>query len=59
MFRIDETSDYDGPCAAPPQSAITQSMATPLATLGLLFISVSIALGLFGVDRQGKKKNWT
>ena len=59
MFRIEETSDYDGPCAGPPQSAITQSLATPLATLGLLFISVSIAMGLFGIGRQDKEKDLT
>ena len=53
MFAIEKTSDYDdGPCAAPHQSAITQSVATPLATLGLLFISISLALGLFGIDRR-------
>ena len=52
MFAIEETSDYDGPCAAPHQSAITQSVSTPLATLGLLFISISLALGLFGIDRR-------
>ena len=52
MYTIIEDSDFDGPCAAPPQDAIAQGMSTPLATLGLLLISVSIALGLFGIDSR-------
>ena len=52
MYTIIEDSDFDGPCAAPPQDAIAQGMSTPLATLGLLLISVSIALGIFGIDSR-------
>ena len=52
MYTIIEDSDFDGPCAAPPPDAIAQGMSTPLATLGLLLISVSIALGLFGIDSR-------
>ena len=52
MYTIIEASDFDGPCAAPPQDAIVQGMSTPLATLGLLLISVSIALGIFGIDSR-------
>ena len=56
MYTIIEDSDFDGPCAAPPQDAIAQGMSTPLATLGLLLISVSIALGLFGIDSRKDPK---
>ena len=33
--------DVDGPCAAPQGTFIRQSMADPLATLGLFLIAVS------------------
>ena len=52
MFDFD-----DGPCAFPQPNTIEETMADPLATLGLMLISVSFILALLFFTTEDQDNN--
>ena len=47
----------DGPCAYPPTNTIEETMADPLATLGLMLISLSFILALVFFTTEDQDNN--